>query len=379
MKRLAPLLLTLVLLFGILAGCAASRQSPASPVPAETAVPGTAAEEAAASEPPNLARLASVSDFFLLFLDVGQADSILVGCEGHYMLVDGGNVADSQRVVSVLKKYGVKQLDELVCTHGHEDHVGGLTGVLYSFPVREVLCPITHYNSDPFRNFRNAVKSAGLSLTRPMVDLEFSLGSASVKVLAPRRDNYEDPNDFSLVLKLTYGANTFLLTGDAERASELDMVEDGCDLKSDVLKVGHHGSNSSTSYPFLNAVMPTWAVVSAGQNNDFGHPAEAPLSRLRDAQAALLRTDMQGDILCVSDGTAITFTPARHPNAITNPTRMDGLGSNAAPGSYIGNLRTGVFHRATCPNLPAADNRAYFRYRTEAIVAGFRPCGVCTP
>lgn len=152
-------------------------------------------------------------------------------------------------------------------------------------------------------------------------------------------------------------------------------------IKADVLKVGHHGSDTSTSYPFLREVMPEYAVISCGKGNSYGHPTEEVLSRLRDADVKVYRTDLQGDIIAVSDGENITFSTARNENIQTNETvteKADTITVDTET-SYIGNVKSKKFHRPNCHTLPAEKNRAILSSRDEAINAGYFPCGNCQP
>lgn len=314
----------------------------------------------------------SEDGFSILFLDVGQADAMLVSCGAAHMLVDGGNAADSNLVASVLDARGIEKLDYVVCTHAHEDHAGGLAGALHTVSVETVLSPVTEAENRPFQNFAAAAAAQNVEITVPEADDTFPLGDAQVEVLGPRED-YDETNNTSLVLLVTYGETRFLLTGDMEAKAERDLLDAGCDLQADLLKVGHHGSSSSTSYRFLNEVMPQYAVISCGAGNDYGHPHDEVLSRLRDADVTLYRTDLQGDILARSDGETVTVTPAKNADVETNPTAQD------AASYYIGNTRSQKFHRPDCASLPAPQNRIEFADRAAAVAAGYAPCGQCRP
>lgn len=306
------------------------------------------------------------------FIDVGQADSELIQCGDKAMLIDGGNVADSSLVVSYLSAQKIDHLDYVVCTHAHEDHVGGLSGPLNKFKVDHVLAPVTNYDSDAFRNFAKYTAAQGLDITVPSVGDNFSLGDASVEVMGPQK-LYDETNNTSIVLKVTYGETSFLFPGDAERESEQDMLDAGCDLNATVLKVGHHGSDTSTTYPFLRAVAPSYAVISVGADNSYGHPAESTLSRLRDAEVTVYRTDLQGNIVAVSNGKQISFTTQKGKDVQTNPTE------SKTEITYIGNINSHVFHRDTCDALPAEKNQVWFESREAAIAAGYKACTRCKP
>ncbi len=311
----------------------------------------------------------------LLFLDVGQADSILVRCGGEAMLVDGGNVGDSDTVATVLGKQGLDHLDYVVCTHAHEDHAGGVSGALHVCKVDHLLCPVQEADSRYFQNLLKEAAAQELEIEVPAADEVFTLGGTRVEVLGPRED-YNETNDTSIVLKLTFGDTKFLLTGDMETAAEKDLVEAGCNLDVDLLKVGHHGSSGSTSYTFLNAVTPEYGVISCGMGNDYGHPHEETLSRLRDAGVQLYRTDLQGDILAESDGESITITTARNQGIETNPTANS---AGEVPAYYIGNSSSKKFHRPDCSGLPDPERQIRFERREDAVMAGYVPCGVCKP
>lgn len=252
-------------------------------------------------------------EFKVYFIDVGQADAALIVCDGKTMLIDGGNSADSNLMYSFLQRKGITKLDYVIATHAHEDHVGGLTGALNYAKADKVYCSTTSYSTAAFKNFANAVKSQGKTITIPSVGTQFSLGSASCTVLAVNTTS--DVNNTSIVLRIVYGKTSFLFTGDAEKEVEQSMINRGVELKSTVLKVGHHGSYTSSSYQFLRAVKAQYAVISCGKGNDYGHPHDQVLSRLKDADVTLFRTDLQGDVICTSDGNTVTFTVTRNPNA----------------------------------------------------------------
>ncbi len=237
------------------------------------------------------------------FLDVGQADAALLFCEGETMLIDGGNKGDGDLIYTVLRDEGVDVLDYVVCTHAHEDHVGGLASALTAAEAEVIYCPVTEYDSRAFENF---AKKAG-EITVPEAGDTFYLGGALVEILSCDPDA-EEVNDSSIVLRLTYGEISFLFTGDAERPVEQALLEAGTDVSAHVLKVGHHGSSTSTSYRFLNEVMPQYAIISVGEGNSYGHPHDEVLSRLEDADVTVYRTDELGDITCVCDGDTLEFT-----------------------------------------------------------------------
>jgi len=309
------------------------------------------------------------------FLDVGQADCALVACGGHFLLIDGGNKADGELVVSYLEQQGVTELDAVVCTHAHEDHVGGLPAVLAVYPVKAVYAPTRTYASNIFDDFVYYTDQQGLEITLPRPGDTFSLGDAVVTVLGPVK-SYAETNDTSIVLRLDYGQTAFLFTGDMEVEAENDMLdhwEDRMDVFDvDVLKVGHHGSNTSTGYRFLYETDPAYGVISVGADNPYGHPHEEPVSRLRQAGVLLLRTDALGHIVAASDGSTVTFT---WENQSAQP--QDAEPGEYASECYIGNKNSHKFHSPLCANLPAEQNRVAFSSYQQALDAGYSPCGSC--
>ena len=301
------------------------------------------------------------------YLDVGQADAILLQCDGANMLIDGGNVEDSDLVVAYLLEQDVTKLDYVVNTHAHEDHVGGLPGVLAVFETENVWCPVTEYSSGCFADFVKYADQQYLELVCPEPGSRVSLGGATVTVLGPVKDDY-DTNNSSIVLRVDYGTTGFLFTGDAETEAEKDILEAGFDVSATVLKVGHHGSDTSSSYQWLRAVGAEYAVIPVGTDNSYDHPHEIILSRLRDADMTVYRTDLQGHIICYSDGQQVRFETVKDA-PVTNPTKE--------PDRFVGNKNSKVFHLDTCSGLPKAENQVVFDSYDEAVEAGFTPCSRC--
>ncbi len=302
------------------------------------------------------------------FIDVGQADCALLECNGEFLLIDGGNVGDGQLVISYLQNQGVETLKAVVCTHAHEDHVGGLPSVLAVFPTEQVLAPTRTYASKVFDDFLYYTDQQGLTITIPEPGDELTLGEARIEVLGPVK-SYAETNNTSIVLRVEFGGTSFLFTGDMEVAAENDMMDSGANVRADVLKVGHHGSETSTGYRFLYEVEPEYAVISVGADNKYGHPDETPLSRLDNADCTIFRTDHLGTIIATSDGAQVEFTWENQDADPSNATRADT--------TYIGNKSSKKFHTPDCSSLPSEKNRVEFDSYDEAIEAGYTPCGSC--
>ena len=354
---------------------------PTKPTESGTRVPSFGTSSASSAQEEDEPSVPQNSKLEVHFIDVGQADAALILCDGKTMLIDGGNVGDSNLLYSYLQKKGVRHLDYVVATHAHEDHVGGLAGALSYASVGVALSPVLTYSTKAFSNFVKKVEDNGISLTVPTAGDSFVLGGATVQVLGPVKE-YDEPNNTSIVLRVVYGSISFLFTGDMESDAEADLIESGAFLRSTVLKVGHHGSSTSSSYRFLREVNPLYGVISVGTDNDYGHPHEEVLSRYRDAEVKLYRTDLQGDIVCTSDdGKTLRFETRKNQDAVTNPTEGEaqGTGSSATEYSYIGNINSKAYHRINCSSLPLEKNRIYFTTQEEAKAAGYTPCSRCAP
>lgn len=241
------------------------------------------------------------------FIDVGQADCILLQQGNENMLIDAGNNDDEQTIKNYLQSVGVNEFKYVLGTHPHEDHIGSMDYVMNSFKVGKIYFPKATATTKTFENLVNAVKSKGMQFTIPTSGETFNLGQAKCTILAPNGQSYEDLNNYSIVIKVEFGNNSFLFTGDAEDISEKEMMDKGFNLKADVLKVGHHGSDSSTTREFLNAVNPKYAVISVGKGNDYGHPATDTIQKLHAKGINIYRTDESGTVVATSDGTNITF------------------------------------------------------------------------
>jgi len=249
----------------------------------------------------------SETDFAIHFLDVGQGDAAIILCDDEVLMIDGGSPGNSSFIYSYLKNtLGLDHIDHMVASHPHEDHVGGLSGALNACTVGNVYSPVEDYPSDAFQAFLKYSSIQGLNLIIPQSGDTFQLGSATVQFLSPAMQ-YFSINDMSLVIRIVYGQTSFLFMGDAEWDAEHQLVDSCFDLSSTVLKVGHHSSETSSSYVFLREVMPEYAIISVGDGNHYGHPSDDVLSRLHDADTNVYRTDQVGTVILTSDGVNLSF------------------------------------------------------------------------
>ena len=335
------------------------------------------------------------SYFSIRYIDVGQGDAALVECDGHYMLIDGGNKGDSSKIYSILRSTKVQKLDIVVASHPHDDHIGGLPGAFNYTSADLTLCPVTSYETDAFEDFLKYANKNGGGITVPCVGDTYTLGSSVVSILGV--NSTSDPNNASIVMSIEYGYTTFLFTGDAERDAEQVILNSGADLSATVLKVGHHGSADSTSYQFLWEIMPQYAVISVGKDNAYVHPTDTVLSRLRDADVKVYRTDLQGDIVCISDGIKVAMSVDRNSDAdtlmapgaaypiVTSVTTKDTSSADSTLQNqcdYVLNTNTKKFHYPTCNSVRQMKdkNKAYFvGTREEVIARGYDSCGNCHP
>lgn len=350
------------------------------------------------------------SDFWIDFIDVGQGDAALIQCDGHYMMIDGGPSSASSLVYTILMDEQIKNLDVMIATHPDEDHIGGLSGALNYATVETVYSPVTEHDTKTFKSLLKYIGKQGVTLTVPDDATVFKLGSAEVEILGPVTEG-ADTNNNSIVTRITYGSNSFLFMGDAEFAEEYSLIKARKDVSCDVIKIGHHGSKTSSTYALINTAKPAYAVISAGKNNEYGHPTEEVLKKLSIRNIEIYRTDQQGDVFCMSDGENISFETEKRSkkdlkkipdmedasgeNSDSNGNNSDSksgvgadLGIESTPRTvpdgttYVLNISSKKFHIPTCDSVSdmAEKNKAFSdRSADEIIALGYKPCQRCKP
>lgn len=324
------------------------------------------------------------------FLNVGQADSTLITVDDHAMLIDAGNNDDEEPILNyLLNKQGISHLDYVIGTHPHEDHIGAMDSVLSSVSTDVVLLPDVTTSTQTFLDVLTAIDNQGLDITIPQPGETYSLGDASFTILGPLRDYGDNLNDWSIALKLIYGNTSFIFTGDAEYDAESDMIAAGPDFHADVYQVGHHGSRTSSSSALLDAVNPAWAVISCGSGNDYGHPHQETLEALANRNIQVLRTDLEGTIVAVSDGETISFdygfssredSPQNQGEENFAPVSDDSITVSQSVDSdntVVHITKTGEkYHSAGCQYLRKSDIEVTLAQAKERNLG---PCSKCNP
>ena len=238
------------------------------------------------------------------YIDVGQGDATLVQVNGKNLLIDAGPNKSADSLVEYIKGIGVTTIDHVIATHPHEDHIGGMDEIFDAFEVKNFYSPKVEHTTKTFEKMINAVTNEGLKITTIKAGdgSKIDLGDGTkVEIFSPVDDKYNELNDYSPIMKITFGENSFLFTGDAEKLVEKQVIANGENIDADVLKVGHHGSTTSSSEDFIKEVSPDIAVIPVGEGNDYGHPHKEILELLEKNNINLLRTDFEGTIILESD------------------------------------------------------------------------------
>ena len=348
------------------------------------------------------------------FIDVGQGDATLIKQGEHAMLIDAGHNSKGTAVQAYLQSQNIKSLDYVIGTHPDSDHIGGLDVVLYKFEWNTVMMPDLEKDTRTYEDVKRVIQDKNQKITVPKAGDTYTLGEAEFTIVCPQKSDYGDnSNNYSIGLRLTYGENHFLFTGDAEEASEQDMLASGMDLSADVFKAAHHGSDTANTEEFLKAVNPKSVVISCGAGNSYGHPRAAVMNELRQMGIAVYRTDEQGTIVAYSDGKNITWncSPSDSWKA-GEPTGSSGskdtqvkqestkakesmetkeseetqeqeeIQNVESSGTYVINANTKKFHKPSCSSVEqmSEDNRQYTEESREKLIEeGYEPCKRCQP
>lgn len=303
-------------------------------------------------------------------IDVGQGDAILITYSEPgrdvVMLIDAGSRAEYPKLQSYLQSKSISKIDYLVATHPHEDHIGGMSGVINHYPIGQIYMPHASTTTKTFLNLLESIKKKNMKINRARTGVTFFFGdNVKVAFLGPVKDSYDNLNNYSAIIRVEYGEISFLLMGDAEQEAERDLLSLGIDIRSTIIKVGHHGSITSSSLDLLNAVRPVHAVISVG-NNTYGHPHSATLLNL--PQENTYRTDVNGSVAFITDGSKLTIAVDKRNAVVTNQ-----------EGVVFGNKNSKIFHYPSCKSVTAMSekNIIVFPTREEAVKSGFRPCSQC--
>ena len=329
------------------------------------------------------------------YIDVGQGDATLITCDGEAMLIDAGDNTKGEIVCDYLDNQGVDELKYLVLTHPDADHIGGADVVVSNVDIENVFMSTFTKDNKTYDDLMDALDDKKLSWSLPQVGDVNEIGKAFFQIVAPNRE-YEDANDASIGLMVTYGKTKFLFTGDAEEEAEADILDNGLSLDCDVFQAGHHGSRTSNTKALLEAASPTYVVVSCEENNSYGHPHAEPMNRFRGMGIKLFRTDEQGSLIAQSNGTDITWNSAPteswqagEPKGSSSQgqKKQNSSGSNSSSqGSskvtYVCNTKSKKFHTPDCDSVETMNpesRKDVSSKRKELINQGYSPCKSCNP
>lgn len=241
----------------------------------------------------------------ITYLDVGQADSILIQNKGHNMLIDAGNNEDGPLLVQYFKEQNITKFDYLITTHPHEDHIGGMDDIINNFDIEKIYMPDVTTTTKTFLDVLEAIEKKNMTYDVPNINQNFTLGNTLFQVIYTGNDK-KNLNNSSIILKATFKNTSYLFTGDA--TSEVEKKILNKNIQATVLKVGHHGSKYSTTTDFLNKVNPKYAIISVGKNNSYNHPNQVTINKLEKKNIEIHRTDQEGSIFLKSDGKTINIT-----------------------------------------------------------------------
>ena len=255
-------------------------------------------------------KTSNTSNMTVHYINIGQGDAELIQVNGKNMLIDSGSRTNKKDLISYLDKLKIKKLDYVIATHPHEDHIGNMDKVIDKYEIGSFYSPKITHTTKSFENMINSLKKKNLKINVIKEGIDsIDLGkNTKVEIFSPKSGGYgkdTSMNNYSPIMKITYGKNSFLFTGDAEKLEENYVLNKNYNLKSDVLKLGHHGSSTSTSYKFLEKVDPSIGIISCGIDNKYGHPHKETLANLKKLKVKIYRTDKDGTIVLESNGNKI--------------------------------------------------------------------------
>ena len=241
------------------------------------------------------------------YIDVGQGDSILIQVNNKNLLIDAGPKSDKKKLLNYLSSLNLDKLDYVIATHPHEDHIGNMDDVINNYNVLAFYAPKVQTTTKTFEKMVDSLKSKNLKINVIKKGTDsIDLGeNTKVTVFSPTKDSYDDLNNYSPVIKIQYGKTSFLFTGDAQKDVEKEILANNEDISADILKVGHHGSSTSTTNDFLKKVNPSIGVISVGRDNTYNHPNDDTIKRLKENKVTIYRTDKDGTVVLSSDGSQI--------------------------------------------------------------------------
>ncbi|EOU1464563.1 ComEC/Rec2 family competence protein [Clostridium perfringens] len=249
------------------------------------------------------------SKLMISYMDVGQGDAAYIKVNGNDILIDAGPRSNSKELLEQLKAKNIDDFELVIATHPHEDHIGGMVDVFKEYEVKAFYSPKITHTTKTYENLVKAVKDEGLKTKELKGGMVIDLGEgAKFEVFTPQKSEYEELNDYSPIMKLSFGDTSYLFTGDAEKLAEEEaLAKYKNSLDSDVIKFGHHGSSSSSSNAFIEAVSPKYGIISCAKDNKYGHPHRETLDIIKKYNIKTFRTDTDGEIILTSDGKSINF------------------------------------------------------------------------
>jgi beta-lactamase superfamily II metal-dependent hydrolase len=308
------------------------------------------------------------------FIDVGQADSILIKSNKQAMLIDAGNNDDADLIKKYLENQNIEDLEYVIGTHPHEDHIGSLDFVINNFDIKNVIMPKKATTTKTFEDVVMAIENKNLSITLPKAGDKYKIGEAEFTILSPIKEDYgSNLNNYSVGILLVHGENKFIFTGDAEKEVEGDILNTKINIDADVMKMGHHGSTTSNTEEFLDKISPKIAVITCELDNSYGHPHQEILDTLIKRNVEIYRTDLQGNIIVTSDGKNIEVKTEKN---IVLETEKE------TNNTYVLNTNSKIFHEKTCDSvskMSEKNKKEYIGKREEIIQMGYKACGSCRP